>query len=566
MAYLGYIFPRLPTPFAHSNGVVIRTNTFATVIDIKAPQDTVHHYGFAADVLVEKNNSASYHEYGTVGRLEVQVGHFVAEPTAVVFCMMDTREDKSNEAEAPTIKEGAKVYVGDTEKVQGGATIAENGVADKYVNKCLDGQHTYHKLVIDPQHIYDVCETCGYTVVAGAAQETSGKSTATAVGDVPDGMDIEKAQKCEHSFVLSEIDNYEHKAQCSKCGVSYNEAHTKTMGTYCACGHYNPELSRIWWWGSGNNPYPKKVLDSNAYYPDYTVPKVKLQVGQMLPIKLYYQTKEQLGTTTITGWVAITSSNPAVVKVTSNILVPIEECQYMKWYSYLYCVGEGTCTLTFEDETQSGLVKYDVEVTVTRETTIDKIDIGSYYTFGQFEFKDKNSASLGNHDIEWIVLDKDIENNRIYVVSKDILCDMKFDATANQTATFDNSSIKTWLNGDFKNGFGENASKIFGDIGLLDYSALPYYDESKWDYVSGTLFGDWNAAKAQHYGVEVQREGIGSGAVSSANSPSFWIIGEGGKACLGGQGQSYHNNEHMNNIKKGTTAGVRPAMWITLGE
>lgn len=58
--------------------VVIRTNTFATVIDIKAPQDTVHHYGFAADVLVEKINSASYHEYGTVGRLEVQVGHFVA--------------------------------------------------------------------------------------------------------------------------------------------------------------------------------------------------------------------------------------------------------------------------------------------------------------------------------------------------------------------------------------------------------------------------------------------------------------------------------------------------------
>ena len=140
---------------------------------------------------------------------------------------------------------------------------------------------------------------------------------------------------------------------------------------------------------------------------------------------------------------------------------------------------------------------------------------------------------------------------------------MKFDTTANQTATFDNSSIKTWLNGDFKNGFGENASKIFGDIGLLDYSALPYYDESIWDYVSGTLFGDWNAALAQYFGTDA---GIGSGSVSSANSPSFWIIGEGGKACLGGQGQSYHKNEHMNDIKKGTTAGVRPAMWITLGE
>lgn len=93
--------------------VVIRTNIFATTVSINAPSDIVNRYGYTseADAIVD---SDSYHEFGIVGRLEIKQGHFVAEPTAEVFCLMDTREEKSNEDEAPTIKEGAKVYAGDT--------------------------------------------------------------------------------------------------------------------------------------------------------------------------------------------------------------------------------------------------------------------------------------------------------------------------------------------------------------------------------------------------------------------------------------------------------------------
>lgn len=77
-AYLWHIFPRLPTPFAHSNGVVIRTNSFDTTLTINAPKDIVKHYGEAEKVDVAIAN-ASYHENGTVQLIIVKEGHVKLE-------------------------------------------------------------------------------------------------------------------------------------------------------------------------------------------------------------------------------------------------------------------------------------------------------------------------------------------------------------------------------------------------------------------------------------------------------------------------------------------------------
>jgi len=49
--------------------VVIRTNSFSTVMTINGPQDTVKHYDYAAKVVVEHIKDSSYDEYGTVGRI-----------------------------------------------------------------------------------------------------------------------------------------------------------------------------------------------------------------------------------------------------------------------------------------------------------------------------------------------------------------------------------------------------------------------------------------------------------------------------------------------------------------
>lgn len=72
-------FPRLPTPFAHSNGVVIRTNSYGTVLTIDAEHDTVTHYGKASNVDVKAvDNSHCYNEHGDIaGNINLEKGKVV---------------------------------------------------------------------------------------------------------------------------------------------------------------------------------------------------------------------------------------------------------------------------------------------------------------------------------------------------------------------------------------------------------------------------------------------------------------------------------------------------------
>lgn len=77
MTYLRHIFPRLPTPFAHSNGVVIRTNGGTLTID--AEKDTVNHYGNGLVLDIKAIADSSYHEYGYFPYADIKVGRIVVE-------------------------------------------------------------------------------------------------------------------------------------------------------------------------------------------------------------------------------------------------------------------------------------------------------------------------------------------------------------------------------------------------------------------------------------------------------------------------------------------------------
>ena len=60
--------------------VVIRTNSFDTVLMINGEKDTVMHYGNAKEVNVVKVAPASYHEFGAVsGNINLACGHVVLE-------------------------------------------------------------------------------------------------------------------------------------------------------------------------------------------------------------------------------------------------------------------------------------------------------------------------------------------------------------------------------------------------------------------------------------------------------------------------------------------------------
>lgn len=64
--------------------VVIRTNSYDTVLTINAPLDTVIHYGEADSVNIVAVASASYHENGTVPFIQISKGRIELETTADV--------------------------------------------------------------------------------------------------------------------------------------------------------------------------------------------------------------------------------------------------------------------------------------------------------------------------------------------------------------------------------------------------------------------------------------------------------------------------------------------------
>ncbi len=93
MAYLRHIFPRYTTPFAHSNGVVIRTNSAATNIVLnpyvnstdKTKGDHIDFYGAAGQITGPKDGDGNYTGFtvafnsfavnGKVVGLKVKEGH-----------------------------------------------------------------------------------------------------------------------------------------------------------------------------------------------------------------------------------------------------------------------------------------------------------------------------------------------------------------------------------------------------------------------------------------------------------------------------------------------------------
>ena len=64
----------------NSKDVVIRTNSFETILNINAETDVVKHYNNAKEVNITKVALSSYHEYGSVsGNINLAQGHVVLE-------------------------------------------------------------------------------------------------------------------------------------------------------------------------------------------------------------------------------------------------------------------------------------------------------------------------------------------------------------------------------------------------------------------------------------------------------------------------------------------------------
>lgn len=94
------------------------------------------------------------------------------------------------------------------------------------------------------------------------------------------------------------------------------------------------------------------------------------------------------------------------------------------------------------------------------EYKIEKLksaQIGDFIFFGEYE--QDNDIDNGREDIEWLVLDK--VENKILVVSKMGL-DAKPYNDENKKVTWENCTLRTWLNEDFLNeAFDEKEHDIY---------------------------------------------------------------------------------------------------------
>ena len=90
----------------------------------------------------------------------------------------------------------------------------------------------------------------------------------------------------------------------------------------------------------------------------------------------------------------------------------------------------------------SAALPTDEKVESGQESAMEKISIGDTYIFGSYE-QDDNTQD-GTEAIEWIVLDKSENEQKILLISKYALDGKKFEGESSK-ATWDTCSLRSWL-------------------------------------------------------------------------------------------------------------------------
>lgn len=208
-------------------------------------------------------------------------------------------------------------------------------------------------------------------------------------------------------------------------------------------------------------------------------------------------------------------------------------------------------------------------------------DVGDTVTFGTYE--QNNNYSDGNENIEWIVIDK--QEDKIMVVSKCIIAMQPFNTTNEGHISWEKCTLRKWLNNDFLNeAFSDAEKKLISDTTVsnteylafgLSYSTTDYSTTDKIFLLSENERNMLSSVDALKGIVTESVIALFSDAANSdvANinpsnfEPLWWLrtTWEDAVDCQASvaYGASYDEHEHDTcNVEE--SAGVRPAMWISL--
>lgn len=203
-------------------------------------------------------------------------------------------------------------------------------------------------------------------------------------------------------------------------------------------------------------------------------------------------------------------------------------------------------------------------------------DVGDTVTFGTYE--QNNNCSDGNESIEWIVIDK--LEDKIMVVSKCIIAMQPFNTTNEGHISWEKCTLRKWLNNDFLNeAFSDAEKKLISDTTVsnteylafgLSYSTTDHLTTDK-VFLLGENERDMLSSVDALKGIGTDSVIALFGDVANRDSSDLkflWWLRTTWEDAVGCQasavyGASYDEHEHDTyNVEE--SAGVRPAMWISL--
>lgn len=208
---------------------------------------------------------------------------------------------------------------------------------------------------------------------------------------------------------------------------------------------------------------------------------------------------------------------------------------------------------------------------------LTKAAVGDTVFFGSYE--QDNETSNGKEDIEWLVLAK--EDNRLLVISQYGLDCQQYN-TSETEVTWENCTLREWLNEDFFHAAFSDGEKAMIPTVTVSADKNPDCDTEPGESTQDKVFL-LRVTEANRYFKNDEERVCGSTAYAKANgvyaandyttesgvAACWWWLRSPGKYrgipaavdCVGGVSSDVDSN-FLSYIR----FGVRPAMWIELGD
>lgn len=192
---------------------------------------------------------------------------------------------------------------------------------------------------------------------------------------------------------------------------------------------------------------------------------------------------------------------------------------------------------------------------------------GDTVFFGEYE--QDNLTSNGKEGIEWLVLDK--KNDKVLLISKHVLVDKAFDESGSN-ATWENCSLRKWLNADFINDAFSTAEQS-----KIQSTQVPADKNPKFDVDSGNPTTDkvflLSVLEVEKYFSSAETKELFDVVAGSNVSNPWWLRTSGASGSIFNFSDGLQNCATLITIggaisyggnPVGTAKGVRPAMWVSL--